>query len=65
MKVRRLDPRTEPVGYCQDCHRGAVIEITFGNRASLKLCRRDARFMIKHVDTELGPNGNGNGKKRN
>jgi formate-dependent nitrite reductase cytochrome c552 subunit len=57
MKVRRLDKLKEPLGYCNDCHNRAAIEITFkAGRPPIYLCARDARYMIKHVAENLNNN---------
>ena len=59
MKVRRLDPLKENPGYCHDCHNRAALEITFkAARPPLRLCRHDARYLVRRVETQLA-NGNG------
>jgi hypothetical protein len=48
--VRRI-PKTETLGYC---HSRAENEITFGqHRPPLRLCLRDARYLLKHLAAAL------------
>jgi hypothetical protein len=45
MKIRRIS-RSEPRGFCFDCHNRAEMEVSFGpHRPALRLCMRDARYM--------------------
>jgi len=60
MKARRLVKSDESLGYCQDCHNRAKIEIVFAHRQPLRLCDRCAGILIKEASSVRK---NGNGKK--
>lgn len=46
MKIRRI-PKNEQRGHCHDCHNRAELEFDFGKyRELLRLCYRDAKYMI-------------------
>ena len=56
MKVHRI-PQTETLGYCHDCHSRAQTEMTFGqHRPPLRLCVRDAGYLLKHLAATLNNN---------
>jgi hypothetical protein len=59
LKARRLTA-SETLGYCQDCHNRARIEVTFAHRQPIRLCDRCAGFLVKEISSVKK---NGNGKK--
>lgn len=53
MTIRRI-PKTEILGYSHDCHSRVQTEITFGqHRPLLRLCVRDARYLLTHLAAAL------------
>jgi hypothetical protein len=63
MKIHRI-PKTEPLGYCHGCHNRAAFELTFSSlRPPLRLCERDARYLVKQLAVWLNDQRQGCGTK--
>jgi hypothetical protein len=53
MKIHRI-PKTEALGYCHGCHNRAAFELIFSSlRPLLRLCERDAHYLVKQLAGQL------------
>jgi hypothetical protein len=62
MKIHRI-PKTEILGYCDDCHNRVHIAVTFDHRAPIQLCDLCGRFLIGNVSRAVKHNGKSNEKR--
>jgi len=59
MKIRRIS-KTEPRGFCFDCHNRAEMEVSFGShRPTLRLCMRDARYLSGFMAARIADHDEG------